>query len=48
MVEKPEKETPKVFPGPNFYKLEELGPYVDAAPPVLDVSILIARPATEH
>ncbi|PQE15134.1 hypothetical protein CJF31_00007224 [Rutstroemia sp. NJR-2017a BVV2] len=32
-----EKEPPRVLPGPNFYKLEELGSYVDAASPVLDL-----------
>jgi hypothetical protein len=38
-----EKRTPRVVPGPSFYKLEELGSYVDAETPVLDVSILVAR-----
>ncbi|KAM3079856.1 hypothetical protein ACMFMF_003277 [Clarireedia jacksonii] len=31
-----EREASKVIPGPSFYKVEELGSYVDAAAPVLE------------
>lgn len=35
------KGTSKVIPGPHSYKVEEVGSYVDAVTPVVDVSNLI-------